>query len=80
MGPFEMVVAIVVVAMTAKVIQEWLRHRAEQQGAEPSPAVLDELEQLRRRVEALETIVTDGREDLRRRFQDLEREAADRRR
>lgn len=79
MGPFEMVVAIVVVAMTAKVIQEWLRHRAEQREVEPSPAILDELDQLRRRVEVLETIVTDGREDLRRRFDDLERDAAARR-
>lgn len=72
MGPFEMVVAIVVVAMAASVLREWIRHRNERV-EQPGPEVLDELDALRQRVEALEEIVTDGREDLRRRFRDLER-------
>ena len=72
MGPFGMVVLIVLIAVTAGLVRDWIRHRDSRPAAEASPELLDELAQLRRRVEALEVIVTDGREDLRRRFRDLE--------
>lgn len=72
MGPFGMVVLIVLIAVTAGLVRDWIRHRDSRPAAEDSPELLDELAQLRRRVEALEAIVTDGREDLRRRFRDLE--------
>lgn len=73
MDPFQMVVAIVVVVMVAKIAQEWLQHRS--RAPESDDGTREELQRLRERVEALEAIVTDGREDLRRRFEELEREA-----
>ncbi len=72
-GPFEMVLFIVIAALGAGLIRDWMKERRRQPDDAAREALLAELEQLRRRVEALEAIVTDGREDLRRRFSDLER-------
>ena len=71
MGPFEMVVIIVVVAILAGVASDWLKTRRKQLDNGASKAVKEELRELRERVEALEAIVTDRRAELRREFDRL---------
>ncbi|MCP1728299.1 hypothetical protein J2T60_002299 [Natronospira proteinivora] len=71
MGPFEMVVAIVVVVTVCGVISEWLKNRRKQLDGGASRQVREELAELRERVEALEAIVTDRRSRLRDEFDRL---------
>ena len=68
MNPFEMVVAIVVVVMIARVLRD--RYRA--QAMMPPPAqpsddvrrIGEELARLRERVQVLERVVTDGHQTV----------------
>ena len=71
MGPFEMVVAIVVVVTVSGVISEWLKTRRKQLDGGAGRKVTEELAELRERVEALEAIVTDRRSHLRDQFDRL---------
>ena len=69
MHPFEMVVIIVFLALVAKVITQYMRHKS----AAP-PADDTRIQQLEERVRVLEQIVTDSGYELRRQFRDLERD------
>jgi hypothetical protein len=64
-----MVVIIVFLALTAKVISEYMRNRS--QAPPPEDARIQQLEE---RIRVLEQIVTDSGYDLRRQFRDLERD------
>ena len=69
MHPFEMVVIIVFLALTAKVISQYMRHKSSR-----PPQDDGRIEQLEERVRVLEQIVTDSGYELRRQFRDLERD------
>ncbi|QKS00887.1 hypothetical protein F9288_15600 [Sphingomonas sp. CL5.1] len=78
MGPFSMVVAIVLIATLGKIFSE--RYKAlgrEQDGQQPPPADLiaarDEIRQLKERVAVLERVITDnhGSTDLSRQIEEL---------
>ena len=73
-SPFTMVVAIVLIAVGAGVIQNWikLKHNQESAGsAEDVDALKREVRDLRERVRTLEKIVTDPDERLPRELRDL---------
>jgi len=78
MGPFSMVVAIVLIVTLGKVLSD--RHKAlgrAQDGQQPPPAELiaarDEIRQLKERVAVLERVITDnhGSHDLSRQIDEL---------
>lgn len=65
---------IVVIGSATGIVMQYLKGR---EGATASDekvqALRDENAELRKRIETLEAIVTDGRESLKRQFEDLER-------
>lgn len=74
MGPFEMVVAIVAVSCAAGIINNWLKTRRKVSGADVDRRIDERLEtinELQRRVEVLEKIVTDRQYDLKEQIRQL---------
>ena len=73
MSMWTMIFLIVVVSLAYSAWGTWLRHqRKATGGGRRDEALASEVEALRARVEALETIVTDSDYDLKRRIDDLE--------
>jgi len=75
MDVFTMVVVIVAVSCFAGVLTKYLESRKEEKSEEVSEGVLEEMDQLRQRIEVLEKIVTDESYQLNRDLNDLERSA-----
>ena len=75
MNPFEFVLAILLIVFGARVIRDWMRHRAAAAPAvDPDTRLLvEEVARLRDRVQVLERVVTDnhGSIDLDRRIEQL---------
>jgi len=72
MGPFEMVVAIVFITMVGGVAREYMKRKeVRTDELDDIQERLSRLESLVDRVQALETIVTDGKEDLKRKIDSL---------
>jgi len=72
MSPFEFVLTIIVLSFAYKLIDGWLRTRAQTRADDPDKAVLlQRLDQVEERVRVLERIVTDERFDLKQQFKDL---------
>ncbi len=75
MSTFEFVLAILGICFLYKLIDLFVRQRAEQRGAsaeqESSDEVAARLAELEERIQVLERIVTDERLDLKREFRDL---------
>lgn len=75
MGVFEMVVVVVAIGCGAGVINNYLRNKRLEQESRTHPDVLEELEDVKRRLAALEAIVTDDRYHLKQELDRLERQA-----
>ena len=75
MDVFTMVVVIVVVSCGAGVLTKYFESRKNDNSAEASDDMLDEMNQLRQRIEVLEKIVTDESYQLNRELNNLERQA-----
>lgn len=75
MEVFTMVVLIVAISCGAGVINNYLKNQRLVRQHGPDPAWEAELDHLKRRVAALEAIVTDERYDLKRELDRLERQA-----
>ncbi|MEQ8691029.1 MAG: hypothetical protein RIC89_09385 [Pseudomonadales bacterium] len=73
MDVFTMVVVIVVVSVSAGVLNNYMKVKGRQDAAEQDSATLEELDELRQRVEVLEKIVTDKQYQLRSELAELER-------
>lgn len=74
MGPFEFVLAIVLLLTVAGLIKHHDKQKAAaRQSAPELDAKLRRMDELEHRVQVLEKIVTDRHYDLRRQFEDLER-------
>lgn len=71
MGPFEMVVVIVLISVGAGVINNWLKVKAEQADSGTDQATKDKIASLEERVQTLEALVTDSRHRLHREFDRL---------
>ena len=62
MNPFEFVIAILVIVFGARMLRDFLRHRADVGVLSANPdadRLRDEVRQLRERVQVLERVVTD---------------------
>ena len=77
MDVFTMVVIIVAIGCATGVITSYFETKKKQAKHTPRPddGLLDELDELRNRIEVLEKIVTDQRFQLSRELDDLERRA-----
>ena len=75
MEVFTMVVLIVAISCGAGVINNYLKNQRLSGRSAPSEEVLAEIDALKRRVAALEAIVTDERYELNREIDRLERQA-----
>lgn len=72
MNPFEMVVIIVLIAVGAGVINNYLKHKAESGTGQADPREwMDKLDAMEERIRVLEKIVTDRDYDLKQKFRDL---------
>lgn len=74
-GVFVFVLLIVLISCASGVVNNYLKHRSELTGSGPGEDLLDEIEELRDRVEVLEKIVTDEKYQLKQEFEQLERRA-----
>ena len=76
MNPFEMVVAIVIIACGAGVLNNWINAKGKRKERKPDdvPAEVHqaELDRLEKRIQVLEKIVTDRHYDLKRELHELE--------
>ena len=72
MGLWTFILAVVVVVTAGQAFKSWLKFRERARRDQRTPGIEQELERLRQRVEALETIVTDGGYDLRREIDRLQ--------
>ncbi len=76
MNSYTMVVVIVVAVVLGNIIMRYLKVREKEIKHRAQPPVNDELnarlDKIEKRLQALETIVTDSRFDLDRAFEDLE--------
>jgi len=76
MNSYTMVVVIVIVGVLGNIIMRYLKMREKEITQRAQPPVNDELnarlDKIEKRLQALETIVTDSRFDLDRAFEDLE--------
>lgn len=72
MGPFEMIVIVVVATCAAGAFKSWLKHKSGAQG-QWSAAQEQRIEKLEARVRELEAAVADPDAQLRDQFRDLER-------
>jgi hypothetical protein len=73
MSMWTMIFLVVVVSLIYSGWETWLRHQRKSSGGGKRDGALEvEVEALRARVEALETIVTDADYDLKRRIDELE--------
>lgn len=72
MGVFQMVTAIVVAALIAGLIREWIKAKKNPEiDLSPMEARLNRVETLEERVKVLEAIVTDKGYDLKKEFEKL---------
>lgn len=73
MNPFEMVIGIILIVMASRVIQTFIRTRADAPTANPAETVQlrADVQALKERVQVLERVVTDNHGSI-----DLEREIA----
>jgi len=72
MNPFEMVVIIVLIAVGAGVINNYLKHKAESgEGQADTREWMSKLDAMEERIRVLEKIVTDRDYDLKQKFRDL---------
>jgi hypothetical protein len=65
MGPFEMVLGIVLLITVGKVLQSRFRHQAARGDDAEAAQLRDELRRLKERVQVLERVVTDNEGSLR---------------
>lgn len=75
MGPFEMIVAIVAIACAAGVLRNWVENRNKVSTTELDERMgerVQRLEDMERRLQVLEKIVTDRRYDLKAELHELE--------
>jgi hypothetical protein len=75
MDVFTMVVVIVAISCLAGIINNYLKNQRLMLKGAPSENLAGELDELKKRVAALEEIVTDERYELRRELDRLERQA-----
>lgn len=73
MDVYTMVVVIVVVSCGAGAFNNYVKAQKRRSHSEDSEAVIDELEDLRDRIEVLEKIVTEDKYQLNRELEELER-------
>jgi hypothetical protein len=72
MDPFEMVVVIVAISVTAGLIRTWMKRPVAGAGG-MTPAEEQRVARLEERVKALESVVGDSSYELKQKFKDLER-------
>ena len=73
MNPFEFVIVIIVLSFIYKLVDVWVKQRAERpsENHTANSAMLQRLGEVEERVRVLERIVTDERYDLKQQFKDL---------
>lgn len=72
MGLWTFILLVVTVCVAGESFKSWLKYRERERRDQGKPGAGQELERLRQRIEALETIVTDGGYDLRREIDRLD--------
>lgn len=70
MNLWSALVAVVAIWGVVEIVRHWSKGK-QAQPTDGSPMNADELDELRRRIETLERIITDDKESLRRKFDDL---------
>ncbi len=75
MDVFTMVVVIVVVTTVAGVFNNYLKNKDKAENKRADAALSEELDELRQRIEVLESIVTDQKYQLHRDLTELEKSA-----
>jgi len=71
MNPFEMVVIIVLISISAGVINNYFKHKNQSRAATEDGDWQERLEMMEERLRVLEKIVTDRDYELRQKFRDL---------
>ena len=75
MDVFTFVVVVVLIGCGSGVLNNFLKNKREMAEIEPPENVYAELDELRKRIETLETIVTDEKHQLAKQINGLERRA-----